>query len=45
MMNEKSSDNVRNLEKRVTEAGEALCERVQSATAVTAAAAGQAPKG
>ena len=43
-MNEKSSDNARNLEARVTEAGEALGERVQSATAATAAAAGQAQK-
>jgi len=44
MVNEKSSDNVRNLEARVTEAGGALGERVQSATAATAAAAGQAQK-
>ena len=44
MVNEKSSDNVRNLEACVTEAGGALGERVQSATAATAAAAGQAQK-
>jgi ElaB/YqjD/DUF883 family membrane-anchored ribosome-binding protein len=44
MMTEKSSDNVRNLQARVTEAGEALGERVQSATAATATAAGQAQK-
>ena len=43
-MNDTSSDNVRNLEARVTEAGEAIGERVQSATAATAAAAGQAQK-
>ena len=39
MVNEKSSDNVRNLETRVTEVGEALGDRVQSATAATPAAA------
>src|ERR1700730_16861507 len=44
MMNDTSSDNVRNLESRVTEAGEAIGERVQSATVATAAAAGQAQK-
>jgi ElaB/YqjD/DUF883 family membrane-anchored ribosome-binding protein len=44
MMNDPSSDNVRNLEERVTEAGEAIGERVQSATAATAAAAGQVQK-
>jgi len=43
-MNDKSSDNVRNLGARVSEAGEAIGERVQSATAATAAAAGQAQK-
>ena len=43
-MNDTSSNNARNLEARVTEAGEALGERVQSATAATAAAAGQAQK-
>ena len=43
-MNEKSSDDARNLQARVTEAGEALGERVQSAAAATAAAAGQAQK-
>jgi hypothetical protein len=42
MMNDTSSDNGRNLEARVTEAGEALGGRVQSAAAATAAAAGQA---
>jgi hypothetical protein len=44
MMNDTSSDNARNLESRVTEAGEAIGERVQSAAAATAAAAGQAQK-
>jgi ElaB/YqjD/DUF883 family membrane-anchored ribosome-binding protein len=44
MMNDTSSDNVRNLEERVTEAGEAIGERVQSATAATAAAASQAKR-
>jgi hypothetical protein len=44
MMNDTSSDNGRNLEARVTEAGEALGGRVQSAAAATAAAAGQAQK-
>ena len=44
MMNDTSSETVRNLERRVTEAGEAVGERVQSATAVAAAAAGQAQK-
>ena len=34
MMSNTSSDNVRNLETRVTEVGEALGDRVQSATAV-----------
>jgi len=43
-MKETSSDNVRNLEARVTEAGEAVGERVQAATVATAAAAGQAQK-
>ena len=43
-MNDTSSEAVRNLELRVTEAGEAVGERVQSATAVVAAAAGQAQK-
>jgi hypothetical protein len=42
MMSDRSSDNVRNLETRVTEAGEAIGERVRSATAATAAAAGVA---
>jgi hypothetical protein len=44
MMNDTSSDDVRNLEERVTEAGEALGERMQSATAATAAAVGQVQK-
>jgi len=43
-MNDTSSDNVRNLESRVTDAGESIGERVQSATAATAAAVGQAQK-
>src|ERR1700751_4653135 len=43
-MDDTSSDNARNLEASVTEAGEARGERVQSATASTAAAAGQAQK-
>ena len=43
-MNDTSSDNVRNLDSRVTDAGEAIGERVQSATAATAAAVGQAQK-
>jgi hypothetical protein len=43
-MNDTSSNNGKNLGARVTEAGEALGERVQSATAATAAAAGQAQK-
>ena len=43
-MKETSSDNVSNLEARVTEAGEALGERVKSATAAAAAAAGHAQK-
>ena len=44
MMNDPSSDNVRNLEARVTKAGEAIGQRVQSATAATAAVAGHAQK-
>ena len=43
-MNDASSNNGRNLQARVTEAGEALGERVQSATAATSTAAGQAHK-
>jgi ElaB/YqjD/DUF883 family membrane-anchored ribosome-binding protein len=43
MMNETSA-NARNLEARVTAAGEAIGERVQNATVATAAAAGQAEK-
>ena len=42
MINDTASDNVRNLEERMTESGEAIGDRVQSATAATAAAAGQA---
>jgi hypothetical protein len=44
MMNDTSSDKVRNLESRVTEAGEAVGERVRNATAVAAAATGQAER-
>jgi hypothetical protein len=44
MMNDASSDNGGNLQARVTEAGKALGEHVQSATAATAAVAGQAQK-
>ena len=43
-MNETSSDDARSMEARVTKAGEAIGERVQSASAATAAAAGQAQK-
>jgi hypothetical protein len=43
-MKETSPDNVSNLEARVTEAGEALGERVKSASAAAAAAAGHAQK-
>ena len=43
-MNDSSSDNVRNLEARVTKAGEAIGQRVQSAAAATAAVAGHAQK-
>jgi cell division septum initiation protein DivIVA len=43
-MNDTSSDSARNLEARVTKAGEAIGDRVQSATAATAAAASQAQK-
>jgi ElaB/YqjD/DUF883 family membrane-anchored ribosome-binding protein len=43
-MNDTSSDKVRNLESRVTEAGEAVGERVRGATAVAAAATGQVQK-
>jgi len=42
-MNDTSSDSARNLESRVTAAGEAIGDRVQSATAA-AAAAGQAQR-
>jgi ElaB/YqjD/DUF883 family membrane-anchored ribosome-binding protein len=44
MMDDTPSDNVRNLEARVTKAGEAIGQRVQSATAATAAVAGHAQK-
>src|SRR4029077_5611525 len=43
-MKETSLDNVRNLEAGVTEAGAALGERAQAATAATATLAGQAQK-
>ena len=43
-MDDASLDKMGNLECRVTEAGEAVSERVLSATAVAAAAAGQAHK-
>jgi hypothetical protein len=43
-MDDTSSDNIRNLESRVTDAGKAIIERVESATAATAAAAGHAQK-
>ena len=43
-MNDTSSNNARSMEARVTKAGEAIGERVQSATAATAAAAGHAQK-
>jgi len=43
-MNDTSSDSTRNLESRVTAAGEAIGDRVQSATAAAAAAAGQAQR-
>ena len=43
-MNDSSSDDARSMEARVTKVGEAIGERVQSATAATAAAAGRAKK-
>jgi hypothetical protein len=43
-MKDVSADNAGNLEARVTEVGKAIGERVQNATAATAAAAGQAQK-
>ena len=43
-MNDTSSDSARNLESRVTAAGEAIGDRVQSATAAAAAAAGLAQR-
>jgi ElaB/YqjD/DUF883 family membrane-anchored ribosome-binding protein len=44
MMDDTPSDKARNLEARVTKAGEAIGERVQSATTATAAVAGHAQK-
>src|SRR5271165_3535769 len=44
MMNDTSSDDATSMEARVTKAGEAIGDRVKSATAATAAAAGQAEK-
>jgi ElaB/YqjD/DUF883 family membrane-anchored ribosome-binding protein len=44
MMDDTPSDNARNLEARVTKAGEAIGQRVQSATAATAAVVGHAQK-
>jgi hypothetical protein len=44
MKNDTASDNVRNLEERMTESGEAIGDRVQSATPAIAAAAGQAQR-
>jgi ElaB/YqjD/DUF883 family membrane-anchored ribosome-binding protein len=44
MMDDTPSDNVRNLEARVTKAGEAIGQRVQSAATATAAVAGHAQK-
>jgi ElaB/YqjD/DUF883 family membrane-anchored ribosome-binding protein len=43
-MNDILMENVRDLHSRVTETGKAIDERVQSATAATAIAAGQAQK-
>ena len=43
-MNDTPSDDAKSAEARVTKAGETIGERVQSATAATAAAAGQAAK-
>jgi hypothetical protein len=43
-MSDESSDNLRSLGARVTEAGEAMGQHVQSTTVATAAAADQAPK-
>ena len=43
-MKDTSSDDAKSMAARVTEAGEAIGERVQSATAATAAAAGHAQK-
>ena len=43
-MNDTSSDDATSMKARVTKAGEAIGERVESATAATAAAAGQAEK-
>jgi ElaB/YqjD/DUF883 family membrane-anchored ribosome-binding protein len=44
MMNETSSGDATSMEARVTKAGESIGDRVKSATAATAAAAGQAEK-
>ena len=43
-MSDTSSNDARSMEARVTQAGEAIGEHVKSATAATAAAAGQAQK-
>ena len=43
-MNDTSSDDAKSVEARVTKAGEASSERVQSATAATASAVGRAEK-
>jgi hypothetical protein len=43
-MSDRSSNDPRSMQARVTEAGEAIGEHVKSATAATAAAAGQAQK-
>ena len=43
-MNDTSSNDAKSIAARVTEAGEAIGERVKSATAATAAAAGHAQK-
>ena len=44
VMSDTSSNDATSMEARVTKTGEAIVERVQSATAATAAAAGQAQK-
>ena len=43
-MNDAPSDEAKSMEARATKAGEAIGERVRSATAAAAAAAGQAEK-